>query len=83
MVQTQFDPTKDQSKTKKQTNKQTKPTTTKTVIRDCEIIYLLLSNAIWKNLNPLTPRSDQHQISLYNINTLSSREVMRITKIIN
>ena len=32
---------------------------------------------------PLTPKSDQHEISLYNISTLSSRQAMRITKIIN
>ena len=28
--------------------------------------------------NPLTPRSDQHELYLYNINTLTSRQVMRI-----
>ena len=31
--------------------------------------------------NPLTPRSDQHEISLYNVNTLASRQVMRIRKL--
>ena len=30
--------------------------------------------------NPLTPMSDQDRISPYNINTISSRKVMRITK---
>ena len=34
--------------------------------------------------SPFTPRSDQYLISLYNfLNTLSSRQVMRIEKIIN
>ena len=31
-------------------------------------------------LNPSTPTSDQDRISLYNINTISSRQVMRIKK---
>ena len=30
--------------------------------------------------NPLTPMSDQDRISPYNINTISSRKVMRIKK---
>ena len=33
--------------------------------------------------NPLTPISDQDRISPYNINTISSRQVMRIEKNIN
>ena len=33
-----------------------------------------------KGINPLTPMSDQDTISLYNINTISSRQVMRIKK---
>ena len=33
--------------------------------------------------NPFNPRSDQYVNSLYNFNTLSSRQVMRINKIIN
>ena len=33
-------------------------------------------------LNPLTPMSDQDRISPYNINTISSRQVMRIKKIL-
>ena len=33
--------------------------------------------------NPLTPTSDQYRISPYNINTISSRQVMRIKKIIS
>ena len=32
------------------------------------------------NLKPLTPMSDQDRISPYNINTMSSRQVMRIKK---
>ena len=32
--------------------------------------------------NPLTPRSDQHVTSPYNIHTLSSHQVMRILKLI-
>ena len=35
------------------------------------------------DLNPFTPTSDQDRISPYNINTLSSRQVMRIEKNIN
>ena len=34
-------------------------------------------------LNPFTPTSDQERISPYNINTISSRQVMRIEKNIN
>ena len=34
-------------------------------------------------LHPLTPRSDQDRISPYNVNTISSRQVMRIEKNIN
>ena len=34
-------------------------------------------------LDPFTPTSDQDRISLYNINTISSRQVMRIEKNIN
>ena len=32
------------------------------------------------SLNPFTPTSDQERISPYNINTISSRQVMRIEK---
>ena len=32
------------------------------------------------SFNPLTPTSDQDRISPYNINTISSRQVMRIKK---
>ena len=33
-----------------------------------------------ENINPLKPMSDQDRISPYNINAISSREVMRIKK---
>ena len=33
-----------------------------------------------KHVNPSTPMSDQERISPYNINTISSRQVMRIKK---
>ena len=33
--------------------------------------------------NPLSPTSDQNRISPYTINTISSRQVMRIKKNIN
>ena len=36
-----------------------------------------------RDVNPLTPTSDQYRISPYNINTISSRQVMRIKKIIS
>ena len=37
-----------------------------------------------ERINPLTPRSDQHETSphMYNIHTLSSKQVMRILKLI-
>ena len=34
------------------------------------------------DLNPLTPRSDLHATSPYNSHTLSSKQVMRILKLI-
>ena len=45
---------------------------------------LLLSYMIvqYTLLNPLTPRSDQHKTSPYNIFTLSSKQVMRILEFI-
>ena len=33
-------------------------------------------------INPLTPNTDQHQISPYNINAFSTSEVMRIKDMI-
>ena len=35
------------------------------------------------SFNPFTPTNDQDRISPYNINTISSRQVMRIEKNIN
>ena len=51
-----------------------------------EIIYN--SNVLnyplpWRGFNPFPPRSDHYVISPYIINTLSTRQVMRIKKIIN
>ena len=38
-------------------------------------------NIAWSTtVNPLTPISDQNRISLYNVNTISSRQVMRTKK---
>ena len=34
-------------------------------------------------VDPLTPMSDHERFSLYNINTISSKKVMRIKKNIN
>ena len=34
------------------------------------------------NINPLSPNSDQHQISSCNINTLLNRVIMRITDMV-
>ena len=43
-----------------------------------------LATKCWAGgLNPLTPMNDQYRISPYNINTISSRWVMRIKKNIN
>ena len=39
---------------------------------------------VWKiAINPLTPMSDQDRISPFKINTISSKQVMRIRKSIN
>ena len=48
-------------------------------------IYMFYKYMTWtvvKALNPLTPRSDLHVTSPYNIHTLSNKEVMRILKLI-
>ena len=46
--------------------------------------YIAYSTLAWNvdiiMVNPLTPTSDQDRISPYNINTISSRQVMRIKK---
>ena len=36
-----------------------------------------------KFFNPFTPMSDQDRISPHNVNTISTRQVMRIEKILN
>ena len=40
-------------------------------------LYLLLG-LNWKLINPLSPRSDQHQIAPHDINTQSREKVVRI-----
>ena len=47
--------------------------------------HVYVEYLIWYNweVNPLTPMSDQDRISPYNINTISTRQVMRIKKNIN
>ena len=46
------------------------------------ILLLRLSKGIDLSANPLTPMSDKHVTSLYNIHTLFSKQVMRILKLI-
>ena len=54
-----------------------------------EFVFLLILFFNWPGfilrlfLNPLTPMSDQEIISPYSVNTISSRQVMRINKNIN
>ena len=48
---------------------------TKAEFNNCFIIY----SKYFQVLNPLSPKSYQHQISPYNINTFQNRVVMRIT----
>ena len=43
-----------------------------------KITWLIINRV--DDVNPLTPTSDQDRISLYNINTMASRQVMRIKK---
>ena len=45
--------------------------------------YIMYSKYQNYMINPLTYRSDRNEISLYNINTLVSRPLTRITKVIN
>ena len=45
--------------------------------------YLNEKLQFFDNLLPLTPICDQERISPYNINKISSRQVMRINKNIN
>ena len=41
---------------------------------------LLMVRALNSRVNPLTTKSDQDRVSPYNINTVSSRQVMRVKK---
>ena len=43
-----------------------------------KITWLIINRV--DDVNPLTPMSDQDRISPYNINTMASRQVMRIKK---
>ena len=47
------------------------------------LVECICQGIVYRFLNPLTPISDQNRISLYNINTISTRQVMRIKKSIN
>ena len=47
------------------------------------LVECICQGTVYRFLNPLTPISDQNRISLYNINTISTRQVMRIKKNIN
>ena len=47
-------------------------------ITDC---HSPLSSQLFTSFNPLTLVNDQDRISSYNINTISTREVMRMRKI--
>ena len=63
------------------------------VVVSCRVSWIYieyLNTYVWdelssffSQLNPFTPTSDQDRISPYNINTISSRQVMRIEKNIN
>ena len=43
-----------------------------------KITWLIINRV--DDVNPLTPTSDQDRISPYNVNTMASRQVMRIKK---
>ena len=47
------------------------------------LVECICQGTVYRFLNPLTPISDQNRISLYSINTISTRQVMRIKKNIN
>ena len=47
------------------------------------IAFIWIEEKVPSMLKPFTPTSDQDRISPYKINTISSREVMRIEKNIN
>ena len=57
--------------------------TSRLVIRRFYICSLCTGEQNVIQLNPLTPMSDQDRISPYNINTISTGQVMRIQKNIN
>ena len=42
-----------------------------------------ITHSLLTTLNPLAPMSDQDRLSPYNVNTISTRQVMRIKKTIN
>ena len=42
-----------------------------------------ITHSLLTTLNPLAPMNDQDRLSPYNINTISTRQVMRIKKTIN
>ena len=46
-------------------------------------MYFSLKFLPFKHFNPLAPMSDQDRISPYNIDTISTKEVIRIKKNIN
>ena len=50
---------------------------------DLQVMIWSIAVPFSLQLNPLTPMSDQNRISPYNINTVSTRQVMRIKKNIN
>ena len=61
-----------------------------TMKKDCAVLVdigllveFICQGTVYRFLNPLTPISNQNRISLYNINTISTRQVMRIKKNIN
>ena len=54
-----------------------------TIVFHPPITFLIVCPLPKEAFNPFTPRSDQHTNSPYNSNTPSSRQVMRINKIIN
>ena len=61
-----------------------------TMKKDCAVLVdigllveCICQGTVYRFLNPLTPISNQNRISLYNINTISTRQVMRIKKNIN
>ena len=53
------------------------------VSRHCFTIITIISKVLRSQVNPLTPMSDEDRISPNRINTISSRQVVRIKKYIN